>query len=57
MDKAGIVSEENFTLGQALCEAAQIGFYSAVLLVIEFIALISDFVRYGKRQTDIVDYD
>ncbi|MEI7792369.1 MAG: hypothetical protein WCI57_02700 [Candidatus Berkelbacteria bacterium] len=51
------ISESDLTVSQALWEAAQIGFWSAVLSVVELGAMISKFVHRGKQQTDLVEYD
>jgi hypothetical protein len=51
------VLEDDLTLGQVLWAAVQIGFLSAALSVVEFLDLLVEFVRRGKRQTDLVDYD
>lgn len=46
------VPSDDSDIGQALWEAAQIGFWSAVLSVAEFGALIAEFVHRGKQEAN-----
>jgi len=52
MNNIRSISEDDLTISQALWEAAQIGFWSAVLLVVELLALIAEFVHRDKQQAD-----